>query len=145
MENPQQPNSIVSFTSDQNDEDGNQEASKVLRNLLPEATSQFTDNWGEPTTNSLNNIAEDPTWDLSSVAETDITDDPVRMYLREIGKVGLLNAKGERNLAKQVENGKVIREFLNANKEESAPYTLMLRTFLKLIASNILSPEGSAL
>ncbi len=140
MENSEGPNPIsstVSFNSDQNDEDSNQEASKVLRNLLPEATSQFTDNWGEPTTNSLTNIADDPTWDLSSVAETDITDDPVRMYLREIGKVGLLNAKGERNLAKQVENGKVIREFLNANKEESAPYTLMLRTFLKLIASNL--------
>ena len=31
------------------------------------------------------------------------------MYLREIGKVNLLNAQGENDLAKQVENGKIIK------------------------------------
>ena len=102
-------NSIsVSFSSDTDDESGNQDASRVLRKLLPGATAEFADSWGEPTNDQVNEIAEDPTWE-ANIAEADITDDPVRMYLREIGKVNLLNAQGEKDLAKQVENGKIIK------------------------------------
>ena len=80
MTEEQHINSIsVSFTSDSNDEDSNQDASKVLRKLLPGATAEFNDGWGEPTPNTINEIEQDPTWD-PSLAETDITDDPVRMY-----------------------------------------------------------------
>ena len=80
-------NSIsVSFTSDSNDDESNQDASRVLRKLLPGATSEFTDSWDEPTQDQVNEIEEGPTWE-ASITEADITDDPVRMYLREIGKV----------------------------------------------------------
>ena len=130
-------NSIsVSFTADSNDEETNQDASKVLRKLLPGATAEFNDGWGEPTPNTINEIEQDPTWD-PSLAETDITDDPVRMYLREIGKVNLLNAQGEKDLARQVENGKVIKKFKLENAEIENPNTLMLKTFLKTTGSNI--------
>ena len=124
-------NSIsVSFTSDSNDEESNQDASRVLRKLLPGATSEFTDSWDEPTQDQVNEIEEDPTWE-ASITEADITDDPVRMYLREIGKVNLLNAQGEKDLAKQVENGKIIKNFLRENADQDNPNIFMLKDFLK--------------
>ncbi len=42
------------------------------------------------------------------LAEQDITDDPVRIYLHEIGRVHLLTADNEKTLAKQMEEGKLI-------------------------------------
>jgi RNA polymerase primary sigma factor len=42
------------------------------------------------------------------MVEQDITDDPVRIYLHEIGRVHLLTANDEKNLAKQMEEGKYI-------------------------------------
>ena len=129
-------NSIsVSFTSDSNDDESNQDASRVLRKLLPGATSEFTDSWDEPTQDQVNEIEEDPTWE-ASITEADITDDPVRMYLREIGKVNLLNAQGEKDLAKQVENGKIIKKFLRENADQDNPNIFMLKDFLKKIGSS---------
>ena len=47
---------------------------------------------------------------LEGLVEPEITDDPVRIYLHEIGSVCLLTAKDEKALAKNVELGKCIRE-----------------------------------
>ena len=137
MTQEESPNSIsVSFTSDTEDDSGNQDASRVLRKLLPGATAEFADSWGEPTQDQVTEIAEDPTWD-ASVNDADITDDPVRMYLREIGKVNLLNAQGEKDLAKQVENGKIIKGFLRENVDQDNPNVHMLKSFAKDIGANI--------
>ncbi|MFC1942224.1 RNA polymerase sigma factor RpoD [Chloroflexota bacterium] len=50
------------------------------------------------------------------VEEQDVTDDPVRIYLHEIGRVHLLTAANEKTLAKKMEEGKLI----NTIKQEYA-------------------------
>ncbi len=47
---------------------------------------------------------------LGELAEQEIVDDPVRMYLHEIGRVHLLTAEDEKVLAKKLEEGKRINE-----------------------------------
>ena len=87
---------------------------------------------GKPTNDQVNEIAEDPTWE-ANIAEADITDDPVRMYLREIGKVNLLNAQGEKDLAKQVENGKIIKNFLRKMLTKIIPTCTCLKHSPKIL------------
>ncbi|MBI2908292.1 MAG: RNA polymerase sigma factor RpoD [Chloroflexi bacterium] len=47
------------------------------------------------------------------LTEDEMIDDPVRMYLREIGRVYLLNAQDEKRLAKKMEEGKQIKRIKN--------------------------------
>ncbi|HTY82427.1 MAG TPA: sigma-70 factor domain-containing protein, partial [Dehalococcoidales bacterium] len=48
------------------------------------------------------------------IAEQDITDDPVRIYLHEIGRVHLLSAEDEKNLARHMEQGKYVTRIRQA-------------------------------
>ena len=48
--------------------------------------------------------------ELPEADTQEVTDDPVRLYLHEIGKVNLLTAKDERMLAKKIESAKRIKE-----------------------------------
>ena len=50
---------------------------------------------------------EDQEWE-HEVEGTEVLDDPVRMYLREIGRVNLLTSKDERVLARKMEGGRHI-------------------------------------
>ncbi len=60
------------------------------------------------------------------LTEQDKTNDPVRMYLREMGTVPLLDREGEVEIAQRIENGEwVIYEALCSNP-------LVLREFLRL-------------
>ena len=54
----------------------------------------------------------------ADLQEQEGVDDPVRMYLREIGKVSLLTADDEKRLARQMEDGKHI-ERLEKNWQDS--------------------------
>ncbi|MFH1647877.1 MAG: RNA polymerase sigma factor RpoD [Chloroflexota bacterium] len=46
----------------------------------------------------------------AEIAQQDITDDPVRIYLHEIGRVQLLTAADEKKLARMMEEGKYISD-----------------------------------
>jgi RNA polymerase primary sigma factor len=45
--------------------------------------------------------------------EEEVIDDPVRMYLREIGRVHLLDARGEKNLARRILEGRHVERYEN--------------------------------
>jgi len=52
---------------------------------------------------------EEPQWDAETES-TEVLDDPVRMYLREIGRVRLLTFKDERVLARKMDGGKRLEQ-----------------------------------
>jgi RNA polymerase primary sigma factor len=63
--------------------------------------------------------------------EAEGVDDPVRLYLREIGRVRLLKAADERSLARKAEMGKLLQKltaafFKKAEREPTAVETLLL-------------------
>ena len=51
--------------------------------------------------------------ELALAREEEVIDDPVRMYLREIGRVHLLDAKGEKTLARRVLEGRHVERYEN--------------------------------
>ena len=59
---------------------------------------------------------------LEQIDEPGIVDDPIRMYLHEIGRVPLLTGKEEKILAKKMEQGKRINEIKEeCLKEDGRP------------------------
>ena len=53
--------------------------------------------------------SEESEWE-QEVEGTEVLDDPVRMYLREIGRVHLLTFKDERVLARKLEGGRHVEK-----------------------------------
>jgi RNA polymerase primary sigma factor len=60
--------------------------------------------------NKHDSMEMDVEFSAEDLSEQDITDDPVRIYLHEIGRVQLLTADNEKVLAKQMEEGKLIND-----------------------------------
>ena len=87
---------------------GNQRASMILAPAAPANTISDLDSWDGSAIGAkqraqvvtLENVA----------ADADLTDDPVRMYLREIGRVELLTAQEERQLARNLELRRIVAE-----------------------------------
>ncbi len=68
----------------------------------------------------------------SELGEHEVIDDPVRMYLREIGKVSLLTAADEKSLASQMEEGKYLTEIIESypQKYGKSPSSIDIVVFL---------------
>jgi len=81
------------------------------------ATASELDRW-EASRSALKAANASEVW-VQQAAETELTDDPVRMYLREIGRVNLLTAEDERVLARAME----LEKRLIAIEEEIAEET----------------------
>src|SRR3990170_2492510 len=91
--------------------------------VAPRITSRTAielEEWGEPAVVKLEEEAERETATLE--LEEGI-DDPVRMYLREIGKVSLLTAANEKTLARSMEEGDYIQRIENRFFEETGRRT----------------------
>jgi len=97
-------------------------------------------------------ILEEPTaeeLELEAQAETleeqgqEVGDDPVRLYLHEIGRVPLLTARDEKTLARRIEEGKRIAEIKSDLEKQGkhASATEILLTMLKQVgqAADIIS------
>jgi len=67
----------------------------------------------EPDEGALAEIEEEAVEVTPEIDENEIVDDSVRMYLREIGRVPLLTWQGEKELAIQMEDGKLLEEIGN--------------------------------
>jgi RNA polymerase primary sigma factor len=69
----------------------------------------------------------------------DFYDDPIHLYLREIGKVALLTAKEERSLAGKVEDGRYLtrlEKFYTANPEQyDREVSVILASLRKLVSA----------
>ena len=61
---------------------------------------------------------EEAPLELLEGQEQEAADDPVRLYLHEIGKVRLLTARDERELAKKIELAKRLKELRRAHEEQ---------------------------
>jgi RNA polymerase primary sigma factor len=69
----------------------------------------------------------------------DFYDDPIHLYLREIGRVGLLTAKEERSLAGKVEDGRylaALEKFCRANPDQyELEISIIIASLRKLVAA----------
>ena len=96
-------------------------ASMILSTTGPASTISDLDSWDGSATGAKQR-AEVVTLE-NAAADTDLTDDPVRMYLREIGRVELLTAQEERELARNLELRRIVAEIETdfVKKHETKP------------------------
>jgi RNA polymerase primary sigma factor len=73
------------------------------------------------------------------IAEQDITDDPVRIYLHEIGRVHLLTAEDEKNLARRMEAGKYLslikQEYVDKNGRQPSSTDMIAAMLQDLVGA----------
>lgn len=77
-------------------------------------------------------------WSGPSIAELDLFDDPIYLYLREIGKVPLLTAEEERSLAAKIEEAKYlvkIESYCSARPNGCEPEINILIQLLRRIVA----------
>ena len=98
------------------DESGEEPA--VAPRIAPRTAIELEE-WGEPAVAKL----EEAEREIVTAELEEGIDDPVRMYLREIGKVNLLTAANEKTLARSMEEGDYIQRIENRFFEETGRRT----------------------
>ena len=124
----------VDTSNDESSEDGDGIATPRAATLT---VAPEEEQWDGTETESTTETSDDNTTEESSedtergpeAAETvEVLDDPVRMYLREIGRVRLLTSADERKLARQLEGGKHLQgvkaELLEELEQEPRPWQI---------------------
>jgi RNA polymerase primary sigma factor len=84
--------------------------------------------------------SEEPAQIIAETNEEDVGDDPIRAYLHEIGRVRLLTAQEEKDIARRIEFGKRIYQVKNI-LEKQGKYTSASQVFLEIIGELGLSWE----
>ena len=104
----------------------------VLMTASPASSSAELELWDGPAA-----LFERGTRAGQQPEESELTDDPVRMYLREIGRVSLLTAQDERVLARSMEvqrRLKVVEAGIVSDADRQPASALICMTVLSLIA-----------
>ena len=70
-----------------------------------ETSEAREDRWEEGAVGEIKEESEEADWEAAAESRQ-VLEDPLRLYLREIGRGGLLTARQERDLARQLEGGK---------------------------------------
>jgi RNA polymerase primary sigma factor len=118
------------MTLEQYDENSDQFSPEQEADEDSLSTEEFSDDKLESTKDTEFDTALEP------LEEQEVADDPVRLYLHEIGKVPLLTAKDEKTLAQKIEAAKRVkeikREYLGKYGKSPSATEIML-TMLKEI------------
>ena len=126
-----------------------QQAAEALANANPSVKVVFDEasarasavKWtaSEPLAKDLQDTRpEDEVEEEIEIEPTEMIDDPVRMYLREIGRVSLLTAQDERSLARRMEAGKhvtAMRRYLNDGSDRTPSAVQVTIELLRRLAS----------
>ena len=132
MNNEEDTNNILRELIGNSDGNENLFRSKKEQDQELNSTEDQPEDGEDSESESENNKSDhNNNWE-QEIGPIEINDDPVRMYLREIGRVGLLKAAEERKLARSLEESKYIEEL---ELGLDADYALPTRSS-NLISSN---------
>ncbi len=109
---------------------------KALEEESLPTTSESLLALAEPGIGELAEIEEEGVEVAPEIDEHEIVDDSVRMYLREIGRVPLLTWEGEKHLAMQMEEGKLLEEIRDHLERrlsrEATPVEIVVEIYRRL-------------